>query len=103
MRQPITDEAAGMSDYIDQQGFKIKTGVAYLFRFSSPGPDVTALVVESLNEDGTVNTWDVNFKMKVDNVKPDRLWRPLQFTWGNRSDRSAVIAYAGSSALDLTP
>lgn len=92
-----------MSDYIDQQGFKIKTGVAYLFNFGSPGPDVTALVVESLNEDGAVSTWDVIFKIKVENINPDRLWRPLKFTWEDRSDRSAIITYAGLSALDLTP
>ncbi len=92
-----------MTDYIDQQGFKIKVGVAYLFAYGAPGPDVTALVVESLNEDGTVNTWDVNFKMKVGNIKPDRLWRPLKFRWDGKSERSAIIAYAGASALDLTP
>lgn len=92
-----------MSNHIDQQGFKIKLGVAYLFVFAMPGPDVTAMVIESLNEDGTVSGWDVNFKFKVENMKPDRLWRPLKYTWADKGERRAIIEYAGESALDLKP
>lgn len=90
-------------EYIDQQGFNIKVGVAYLFVFAMPGPDVTAIVIEELNEDGTVSGWDVNFKFKVDNIKTDRLWRPLKYTWEGKGDKLAIIEYAGESALDLTP
>lgn len=92
-----------MSAHIDQQGFKVKLGVAYFFIFGMPGPDVTAMVIESLNDDGTVSGWDVNFKFKVENMKTDRLWRPLKYTWANKGERKAIIDYAGESALDLTP
>lgn len=90
-------------EYVDQQGFNIKSGVAYLFVFAMPGPDVTAIVIEDLNEDGTVSGWDVNFNFKVEDIKPDRLWRPLKYTWEQKSEKNSIIRYAGESALDLTP
>lgn len=92
-----------MSEYIDQQGSKVKIGVAYLFAYGMPGPDVSAMIVESLNDDGTVSGWDVNFKFNRDNVKTDTLWRPIKYKWDAKGDRAAIIAYAGESALDLTP
>lgn len=89
--------------YLDQQGSRVKLGVAYLFVYGMPGPDVTAMVVDTLNEDGTVSGWDVNFKFEVENMKTDRLWRPLKWTWADKGERQAIIEYAGESALDLTP
>lgn len=89
--------------YIDQQGSPIKIGVAYQFICGMPGPDVTCLIVESMNEDGTVNTWDLDYCMKVNNVKPDRLWRPLKHTWAAwGSWAKAAVDYAGPASLDLT-
>lgn len=86
----------------DRQGNEIKIGVAYQYVFGMPGPDVTCLIVESINEDGTVNTYDVSFKMKVDNVKPEELWRPLKHTWDAWSTwKKEVIEYCGAQALDL--
>ena len=95
--------ASPVIDYIDQQGSRIKVGVAYLFVFGMPGPDTTAIVIEDFHPDGTVSGWDVSFKFKVENIKPDRLWRPLKYKWDQKGERSAIIAYAGESALDLTP
>lgn len=92
-----------MTTHIDQQGFQIKLKVAYQFIFGMPGPDVTSIVIESLNEDGTVSGWDVNFKFMVENIKPDKLWRPSKYKWDGKGERDAIIAYAGESALDLTP
>lgn len=89
--------------HIDQQGHKVKIGVAYHFIFGGPGPDVTSIVIEYLNEDGTVGGYDVNFKMKVGNLDPGTLYRPLVNKWDRKYERSAIIAYAGESALDLTP
>lgn len=87
----------------DQQGNEIKIGVAYQYVFAMPGPDVTCLVVQSVNEDGTVNTYDVSFKMKVDNVRPEELWRPLKHTWSAWSTwTKEVTEYFGAQALDLT-
>lgn len=86
----------------DQQGNEIKIGVAYQYVFGMPGPDVTCLVVENINEDGTVNTYDVSFKMKVDKVRPDELWRPLKHTWSAWSTwAKEVTEYCGAQALDL--
>lgn len=85
----------------DQQGNTIKIGVAYQFMFGHG--DRTTLVVESINEDGTLNTYDVFFKMAVVIKKPDSLWRPLKHTWAAwPQDVEAVTAYAGAAALDLT-
>ena len=88
---------------LDQQGNPIKLGVAYQFIFGMPGPDITCLVVEGLNEDGTVQGYDVHFKMRLESVKPDQLWRPLKHTWSAwPGDVKAVTQYAGPRALDLT-
>lgn len=66
--------------------------------------DRTTLVVKSIDSDGTVNTYDVFFKMDVKIKNSEWLWRPLKHTWGVwTQDSEAVIAYAGESALDLTP
>ena len=87
---------------IDQQGFKIKVGVAYQFMFGQG--DRTTLVVESIGDDGIIHTYDVFFNMKVEIKKGDLLWRPLKHAWSAwPQDSEAVIAYAGESALDLTP
>lgn len=89
-------------DVLDQQGFKIKVGVAYQFMFGQG--DRTTLVVESIGDDGIINTYDVFFKMKVEIKNGDWLWRPLKHTWSAwPQDSEAVISYAGESALDLTP
>lgn len=93
-----------MSDVLDQQGSKVKVGVAYLFIFAWPGPDVTCLIAESINDDGTVNCYDVHFKTKVENIQADSLWRPLKRTWIRRpADIRAITAYLLAQALDLTP
>lgn len=90
-------------DWEDAQGFPVKIGVAYQFVFGAPGPDVTCLVVEQDNGDGTFDCYDVHFKMKVGNVKAKDLWRPLKHTWTAwPQDVAAVTSYAGSRALDLT-
>jgi len=87
---------------LDQQNNEIRIGVAYQFIFGMPGPDVTCLVVEGFNEDGTVQCYDVHFKMRLESVKPDRLWRPLKHTWAAwPGDVKAVTEYVGAQALDL--
>jgi hypothetical protein len=87
---------------LDQQGFKIKVGAAYHFSFGQG--DRTTLVVESIDDDGLINTYDVFFKMKVEIKNGDWLWRPLKHTWSAwPQDSETVISYAGESALDLTP
>lgn len=96
-----TNDTVGFHHYIDKQGYPVKVGVAYLFVYAMPGPDITAMVVESLNKDGTVSGWDVNFKHKVDNIKASELFRPLEYTWADKQERQAIIEYAGESALDL--
>lgn len=89
-------------EVLDQQGNKVRVGVAYRFVIGMPGPDTTALVVTGINEDGTVNTYDPQFKMRVDDIKPDLLWRPLKHTWdAHPGDKKAVIAYAGENAISL--
>lgn len=90
-------------EYIDQQGHKIKLGVAYLFVYGMPGPDVSAMIVEGFNDDGTVNGWDVCFKFSRENVKTDTLWRPLKYKWEGNGARSYIVEYSGEKALDLTP
>ncbi len=89
--------------HIDQQGYKIKIGVAYRFVFGMPGPDVTSVIVESFNDDGSVNVFDPSFKIKAENLGSGRFWRPLMRGWDDISDRKAIVEYAGESALDLTP
>lgn len=92
-----------MTRSLDQQGNAIKIGVAYQFVFAMPGPDVTCLVVESINADGTLQCYDVHFQMRIESVKPDRLWRPLKHTWAAwPGDVKAVTNYVGAQALDLT-
>lgn len=87
---------------LDQQNNEIRIGVAYQFVFAMPGPDITCLVVEAFNQDGTVQCYDVHFKMSIKSVKPDRLWRPLKYTWAAwPDDVKAVTEYIGSQALDL--
>ena len=89
-------------EVLDQQGFKIKIGVAYQFMFGHG--DRTTLVVESIDDEGTIKAYDVFFKMKVEVKNGDWLWRPLKYTWDAwPQDSQAVIAYAGESALDLAP
>lgn len=92
-----------MKEYMDQQGSKVKVGVAYLFVFSMPGPDSTSLVVDQLNDDGTVGGYDPSFKCRVENIDPDRLWRPIKYGWDGRGDHQAIIEYAGDQALDIKP
>ena len=89
---------------LDQQNNAIRIGVAYQFIFGMPGPDVTCLVVEGFNDDdGTVQCYDVHFKMRLESVKPDRLWRPLKHTWAAwPGDVKAVTEYVGAQALDLS-
>ena len=89
--------------HIDQQGYKIKIGVAYRFVFGMPGPDVTSVIIESFNDDGSVNVFDPSFKIKAENLGSGRFWRPLMRGWDDISDRKAIVEYAGESALDLTP
>lgn len=92
-----------MPEYIDQQGNKIRVGIAYQFVFAMPGPDVTCLIAEGLNEDGTIQCYDVHFKMRLKSVEPNRLWRPLKHTWSRwPADIEAVTQYVGAQALDLT-
>lgn len=87
---------------IDQQGNEVRVGIAYRFSFGGPGPDVTTLVVTGINDEGTVDTYDVLFRMPVTKVKGDSLWRPLKHTWdAHPDDKKAVIDYAGESALSL--
>ena len=87
---------------IDQQGSKVKVGVAYQVSFAFK--EVTCVVVEAINEDGSVNCYDVHFKMKVENVHPGTLWRPLKHTWEMwPADVDRVTEYVGAQALDLTP
>lgn len=89
-------------DVLDQQGFKIKIGVAYQFMFGQG--DRTTLVVKSIGDDGVIDTYDVFFKMDVKIKNGEWLWRPLKYTWSAwPQDSEAVIKYAGESALDLTP
>lgn len=93
-----------MNSYLDEQGHKVKLGVAYLYIFAMPGPDTTCLIVESMNEDGTVNCYDVLFKMKVENIQTGKLWRPLKHTWSRRpGELRAITDYLLAQALDLTP
>lgn len=88
---------------IDQQGKPVKLGVAYQFVFGYPGPDITCLVAEAFNPDGTVDCYDVHFKFRRESVKPERLWRPLKHTWSAwPQDVDAVTKYCGAQALDLT-
>lgn len=88
---------------LDQQDNKIRIGVAYQFICGMPGPDVTCLVAEGINSDGTIQCYDVHFQMRLESVKPDRLWRPLKHTWAAwPADVKAVTEYVGPQALDLT-
>jgi len=87
---------------LDNQGNEIRSGIAYKFIFGHPGPDVTTVVVDEVREDGTVSAYDVLFKMRIESIKADQLWRPIKHKWDSYpQDRDAVIAYAGSSALSL--
>lgn len=87
---------------LDMQGNPVRVGVAYQWAFAMPGPDVTCLVVEEDNGDGTFECYDVIFKFKVSKVKGKDLWRPLKHTWSTWTQESkAVIDYIGEQALDL--
>lgn len=90
-----------MSDFLDRQGFRVRVGVAYLFVFAQPGNDTTAIVIESLNDDGTVSGYDVNFKFSVENLRTEKLWRPLKHSWNRFGEKGSIIEYAGESALSL--
>lgn len=88
---------------LDMQGNPVRVSVAYQFAFGAPGPDVTCLVVEHDNDDGTFDCYDVHFKMRVSGVKSESLWRPLKHSWSAwPQDVAAVTSYAGAQALDLT-
>lgn len=87
---------------IDQQSNEIRIGVAYKFIFGQPGNDTTTLVVTGINDDGTVDTYDVHFKMPVNKIRGDQLWRPLIHKWeAHPTCVKAVTEYAGASALNL--
>lgn len=87
---------------LDQQGNEVKIGVAYQWIFAMPGPDVTCLVVESENPDGTLECYDVLFKLKISSVRPETLWRPLKRTWAAwPAEAKAVAEYCGPDALNL--
>lgn len=88
---------------LDQQGNLVRVGIAYQFLYGGPGPEVTCLMVEQDNDDGTFDCYDVHFKMKVPGIKADRLFRPLKHKWSAwPQDVAAVTSYAGDQALDLT-
>jgi hypothetical protein len=92
-----------MNDSVDAQGNKVKVGVAYMYVFAMPGPNITCVIAESINADGTVNAYDLLFKMGVQSITPDKLWRPLKNTWSAWPEYSkAAIEYAGQQSLDLT-
>lgn len=84
----------------DQQGFEIKLNRGYQFIFGGPGPDVTCVIVRSLNEDGTVGVFAPIFNHEF-NVNPEKLWRPLRHTWEEWPVfKEAILAQGGS--LDLS-
>lgn len=100
--KPKTDSAVEAQGEIvkDQQGNEIKLNRAYQFIFGGPGPDVTCVIVKSINEDGTVGVFDPTFNHTF-SVKPNDLWRPLKFTWERwPTFKKAILEHGGS--LDLS-
>ncbi|OYF73413.1 hypothetical protein CI612_27285 [Klebsiella quasipneumoniae subsp. similipneumoniae] len=84
----------------DKQNNEIKVGVAYQYAFAMPGPDVSCVIVKSLNDDGTVEVFDVLFCRHLI-VKGEQLLRPLKHGWDAWKEMSdAAVKYGGS--LDLS-
>ena len=84
----------------DNQNNEIKVGVAYQYVFAMPGPDVTCVIVKSLNDDGTVEVFDVLFCLHL-TVKGEQLFRPIKHGWDAWKEMSnAVVKYGGE--LDLS-
>lgn len=84
----------------DRQGNEIKLNVAYQYIFAMPGPDVSCVIVKSLNDDGTVGAFDPVFNFNI-SVKPEELLRPLNHTWEAwPSFKEEILKHGGS--LDLT-
>lgn len=69
------------SKSLDGQGNPVTLNLAYKFAFAWPGPDVTILIVRSINDDGSVNCIDVFFNVQISNINPRELFRPLRFPW----------------------
>lgn len=70
-----------VANYLDGQGNEVVINSSYKYVFAMPGPDTTILIVKSLNPDGTVNCFDVQFKFNVGDIKPKALFRPIHFPW----------------------
>lgn len=83
-----------MINHIDGQGNEVVINGSYKYVFAMPGPDVTILIVRSFNDDGTVNCFDVQFKMEVNSVKTKELFRPLRFPW-EPYEESLIKQYGG--------
>lgn len=66
---------------LDGQGNPVALNLAYKFAFAHPGPDITIVIVKSINEDGTVNCLDVFFQYQINSLNPRELFRPLRFPW----------------------
>lgn len=66
---------------LDGQCNPVTLNLAYKFAFAWPGPDVTILIVRSINDDGSVNCIDVFFNVQISNINPRELFRPLRFPW----------------------
>lgn len=84
----------------DSQNNDIKIGVAYQYAFAWPGPDVSCVIVNRINDDGTVDAYDVLFQHDIC-LKGKELSRPIIHSWDSWGYlRDAVIKHGGM--LDLS-
>lgn len=78
----------------DGQGNPIVVNMAYKFVFAMPGPDITIVIVKEINNDGTVNCFDVFFKLNLQKLKPKELFRPIRYPW-TRCEIETIKQFGG--------
>jgi len=70
---------------------KIKVGNPYRYVYGGPGPDVTVVVVLSI-ENGLALVWDALFEMYVKDVEVKNLWEPDKwFEWEQKKIKIANL------------
>ena len=74
---------------LDGQGNPIDIGLSYKF-----GRDQYVVIVKSINDDGSVNAFDVLFEFDVKNIDPSGLFRPKIAPFYD-TDVEAIIKFGG--------
>lgn len=74
---------------LDGQGNPVEVGLSYRF-----GYDQYVVIVKSINDDGSVNVFDVLFEFDEEKIDPNWLFRPKRAPFYDR-DVKAIIKFGG--------